>query len=217
MKKPDENHIEITPSAVDKIAELIAGRKRGPLAVRVVLHGRMPGGGFQSEFKLVPFEDQQEDDVMQDMGVFPVYLDPATAESIKGAKVDFDENRYSAGFHIIYPEQIAGNPKAIRKEWTDPTAIAVQQAIDSDINPSLAGHGGWVALLDVQDDSAFIEMGGGCQGCGLSEATLKQGIEQIILKKVPEIQKVLDVTDHAEGKNPYYSGDWQGGESALGE
>lgn len=216
MSKTEENHIEITPSAVDKIAELIAERKHGPMAVRVILHGRLPGGGFKSEFQLVAIEDKQEEDIMQDMGVFPVFLDPATAESIKGAKVDFDENKYSAGFHILYPEQIADNPQAVRKDWEDPIAIAVQAAIDKEVNPVLANHGGWVSLLDVKADSAFIEMGGGCQGCGLSEATLKQGIQKIIQTNVPEILKVLDVTDHAEGKNPYYSGDWQGGESAMG-
>ena len=216
MKNQEENFIDISKSAVDKIAELMEGRNRGPMAIRVVLHGRIPGGGYQSEFKLVALDDKQDDDITQDTGTFPVYLDPASAESIKGAKVDFDENRYSAGFHIEYPEQIYEHSGPERKNWEDPTAIAVQDAIDKEVNPSLAGHGGWVALLDVKEESAYIEMGGGCQGCGLSEATLKQGIEQIIQRKVPEIQKVLDVTDHAEGKNPYYSGEWQGGESALG-
>ncbi len=214
MTEKNKNLIEITTPAIEKIAELMESRKRGAMAIRVVLHGRIPGGGYQSEFKLIALEEKQEEDIVQDMGVFPVYLDPNTAESIQGAKVDYDENRYSAGFHIEYPEQIADEP--VRKEWDDPISTAVQEAIDNEVNPSLAGHGGWVALLEVKDDSAYIEMGGGCQGCGLSEATLKQGIEKIIQHKVPEIQNILDVTDHAEGTNPYYIGEWQGAESALG-
>lgn len=216
MATDNQNIIEISPAAVEKIAALIADRERGSLAVRVLLHGRMPGGGYQSEFKLVELSDQTEDDLVQDTGAFLVFLSALTAESIRGAKVDFDTNRYSAGFHIEYPEQIADNPAAIaRKDWTDPVALAVQDAIDHEINPGLAGHGGWVVLLDVNEPLAYIEMGGGCQGCGLSEATLKDGIEKIIRKWAPEIKQVLDVTDHAEGKNPYYTGAWQDGQSAL--
>ena len=207
--------IEITPAAVDKIADLIASRKKGPLAVRVLLRGRLPGGGFQSEFKFVHLDDKSEDDVIQEAGPFLLYLDPATAESIRGALVDFDEERYSTGFHIEYPDQIAAYPEAVRKEFDDPVSQAVQKAINEQVNPAVAGHGGWVALLEVKDDTAYIEMGGGCQGCGLSFMTLKEGIERIIFENVPEIKEVLDVTEHAEGKNPYYTGEWGDGKSPL--
>ncbi|HQP45146.1 MAG TPA: NifU family protein, partial [Thermoanaerobaculales bacterium] len=63
----------------------------------------------------------------------------------------------------------------------------------------------WVELLAVDGDTAVIQFGGGCQGCGMSQVTLKDGIERIILEEVPEIRKVVDGTDHESGSNPYYS------------
>jgi Fe/S biogenesis protein NfuA len=84
-------------------------------------------------------------------------------------------------------------------------AQKVQKVIDERIAPSLAGHGGWVELLSVDGDAATIQFGGGCQGCGMSQVTLKEGIESAILQEVPEIKRVLDDTDHTAGANPYYS------------
>jgi Fe/S biogenesis protein NfuA len=63
-----------------------------------------------------------------------------------------------------------------------------------------------VTLLDVKDDTAYVSMGGGCQGCGMADVTLRQGIETTILESVPEIRRVLDTTDHAAGTNPYFAG-----------
>ena len=85
-----------------------------------------------------------------------------------------------------------------------PTGKAVREVLDSRINPSVAGHGGHIALVDVQDDTAYIRLEGGCQGCGMADVTLKQGIETEIMQAVPQIRAVLDVTDHAGGTNPYY-------------
>ena len=82
--------------------------------------------------------------------------------------------------------------------------VAVQAVLDEEINPSVASHGGRIKLLDVVDHTAFIRLEGGCHGCGMADVTLKQGVEVAILEKVPTIQAVLDTTDHAEGKNPYY-------------
>jgi Fe-S cluster biogenesis protein NfuA len=81
----------------------------------------------------------------------------------------------------------------------------VQQVLDEMINPGVASHGGFVELLDVQDDSVFIRMGGGCQGCGAADMTLKMGIERLIRENVPQVREILDATDHASGRNPYYA------------
>jgi Fe/S biogenesis protein NfuA len=80
----------------------------------------------------------------------------------------------------------------------------VQDLIDSSINPAVAGHGGWVQLLDVRDNKVYITMGGGCQGCGAADITLKAGIERLIKEEIPEVEEVLDTTDHGAGDNPYY-------------
>lgn len=86
-----------------------------------------------------------------------------------------------------------------------PEGIVIQQVLDEKINPAVAGHGGYISLIDVQQDRAFIRLEGGCQGCGMADVTLKQGIEVEIKDAVPSIIEVLDVTDHAGGNNPYYT------------
>jgi Fe/S biogenesis protein NfuA len=80
----------------------------------------------------------------------------------------------------------------------------VQDLIDTMINPAVAGHGGFVELIDVQDNRVYLTMGGGCQGCGAADVTLKAGIERLIKEEIPEVAEVLDTTDHASGTNPYY-------------
>jgi Fe-S cluster biogenesis protein NfuA len=84
------------------------------------------------------------------------------------------------------------------------TKEKVQYLLAHKINPGVAAHAGFVELIDVQDNNVYIRLGGGCQGCGAADFTLRQGIEAIIRKEVPEILQVLDVTDHAAGVNPYY-------------
>jgi Fe/S biogenesis protein NfuA len=81
----------------------------------------------------------------------------------------------------------------------------VQELIDTMINPAVAGHGGWVDLVDVRDTTVYLQMGGGCQGCGAADITLKAGIERLIKEEIPEVSDVLDTTDHASGTNPYYT------------
>ncbi len=91
---------------------------------------------------------------------------------------------------------------------------AIRRLLDERINPQVAGHGGHIALVDVQDDTVYIRLEGGCQGCGMADVTLKQGVATEIQAIVPAITSVLDVTDHAGGTNPYYQ-PGKGGASAL--
>ena len=95
-------------------------------------------------------------------------------------------------------------------DWTPKPGLdsdegrAVQAVLDNEINPGVATHGGKIRLIDVLDHTAFIRLEGGCHGCGAADVTLKQGVEVAIMENVPTIIAVLDTTDHAEGKNPYY-------------
>ncbi len=82
---------------------------------------------------------------------------------------------------------------------------AILAVLDERINPSIASHGGHISLIDVKNDTVYVRLEGGCQGCGMADVTLKQGVEVEIKSVVPSIIAVLDVTDHAEGSNPYYS------------
>ncbi|MBD21123.1 MAG: hypothetical protein CMM37_08810 [Rhodospirillaceae bacterium] len=85
-------------------------------------------------------------------------------------------------------------------------AIAIQEVLETRVNPSVAGHGGHISLIDVDGSRAYIRMEGGCQGCGMANVTLKEGVAVEIQKVVPSIKEVLDVTDHAGGTNPYFQG-----------
>ena len=86
-----------------------------------------------------------------------------------------------------------------------PAAEAIQKLLDERINPGVAAHGGYIELLDVRQDTAYIRMGGGCQGCGAADVTLRQGVETEIKAAVPAITRIVDVSDHAAGENPYYA------------
>lgn len=85
-----------------------------------------------------------------------------------------------------------------------PEAATIQRILDDRINPAVAAHGGHISLVDVRENTTYIRLEGGCQGCGMADVTLKQGIEHEIKRAVPTIKAVLDVTDHAGGTNPYY-------------
>jgi Fe-S cluster biogenesis protein NfuA len=80
----------------------------------------------------------------------------------------------------------------------------IQQLLEREINPAVGGHGGWVELIDVKKNSVYLRLGGGCQGCGAANMTLKMGIEKSIRELIPQVGEVLDTTDHAAGRNPYY-------------
>jgi Fe-S cluster biogenesis protein NfuA len=103
-------------------------------------------------------------------------------------------------------ERVVDHLDAIPKPGLDtPEGRAVKKVLDEQVNPSVASHGGHIALVDVQGDTVFIRLEGGCQGCGMADVTLKQGVEVAIKQAVPSINAVLDSTDHAGGQNPYFA------------
>ena len=193
--------LELSDAAKLKIVELMENRNKSEQAVRVAIRGS------HTEFTFIDQDEQTKDDVVQDTGDFKIYFDSTSATGLKGAKMDFSDQRSPSGFSIEYPQAHAARQEkpARTKQWEDPIADKVQEVIDLHINPQISSHGGFVTLLEVKDDTAFIEMGGGCQGCQMAYLTLKQGIERVILESVPEIKKIVDTTDHADGNNPYYS------------
>jgi Fe-S cluster biogenesis protein NfuA len=82
--------------------------------------------------------------------------------------------------------------------------VVVQELLDREVNRSIAGHGGQISIVDVQDGNLFIAMSGGCQGCAASQVTLRQGVEVMVRGVAPEIVDIIDTTDHASGKKPFY-------------
>ena len=81
----------------------------------------------------------------------------------------------------------------------------IQKILDNEVNPAVAQHDGYIDLIDVKNNVVYIKMGGSCHGCGMSKVTLKQGVERSLREKIPQVGEILDVTDHASGKNPYYA------------
>lgn len=107
---------------------------------------------------------------------------------------------------LIQSGQPAILPQAIQNASVeDKLRNKVQKILDEQINPAVASHGGYITLVDVQGNDLYIQMGGGCQGCGQANVTLRDGVEEALRSQVPEIGQILDATDHAAGENPYYA------------
>lgn len=185
--------LHFTDAARERIRGFMTNRGRDDAALRVAI-GRRSSQGFQYVMGLVSPSESDDDDVMLDGGGFSVLVDRRSLEDLRGSTIDFVETVGGGGLQIENPNPV----------WRDALSLAVQEVLDSQINPAVASHGGWVDLLDVRNQTAYVQLGGGCQGCGMADVTLKQGIEALILENVPEITAVVDTTDHAAGTNPYY-------------
>jgi len=195
--------LTITDLAKDKIVALIEAEERKGLVLRVSIRGRGPGG-FQYELGFVEEKEKQAEDTVVEGDGFKVFVDKETVPDLEGSTLDYVEGVQESGFKIDNPNPL----------WSDPVAQKVQEVLDGKVNPGVASHGGHVSLLDVKDDIAYIKLGGGCQGCGMVDVTLKQGIEVMIKEEVPQIKQIIDATDHAGGKNPFYQPS-KGGPSPL--
>jgi len=188
--------ITFTDEAKTKIDEYVE-QVDGCLGVRIVAR-RLGPHRFNYDISLVTENDPRDSDEVTGLGSFGCYLDSDSSANLEGASVDWVSDLSGAGFKI-------DNPQAVIS-WDDPIAQKVQKVLDEKVAPALAGHGGWVELTAVEGDAAYIQFGGGCQGCGQSQVTLDEGIKTAILAEVPEIKRVLDGTDHGSGTNPYYQG-----------
>ncbi len=190
----DGQIVIVTDAAREKIREIMEMQNiTGRGAIRVGISGRGPAG-FNYSMSLEEDAQPAEGEVVQDEGEFKILIEGASLDKLRGASIDFVGQLVGGGFKIDNPNSV----------WDDPLAAEIQQLIDSQINPGVASHGGYVELLDVKDNRVFVRMGGGCQGCGMADVTLKQGIEALITEEVPGIRQVVDTTDHASGTNPYY-------------
>ena len=189
MKQP---RIDATEFALTRIEQVRANRKQPDAGVRIAITGRRDGA-FTYDLQLVaPGEERTGDIVAEGPEGVPVQVPLAAAPYLDGITLDADP---SSGALTV------DNPNPL---WLDPVAEAVQRLLDDEINPAVASHGGFIDLLDVTEGIAYIHMGGGCQGCGMAEVTLGQGVRTAILDRFPEIREVRDTTDHAQGANPYY-------------
>jgi Fe/S biogenesis protein NfuA len=153
------------------------------------------------EITLIEHHEKSEEDFVFDDHGFEVVMDPESAKILDGARIDWIETLMESGFKVENPNLVPIGSKPLE----GPLADRVKQAIDLYVNPGVAQHGGHVTLVDVRDDIVYLQMGGGCQGCGMASVTLSQGIERILREQVPEIAGIQDVTNHSAGDSPYFA------------
>ena len=185
--------IEITTKAAEMLDSFANKAEDGELMLRVEIIGRGPKG-FQYDLNLVTAADAKDDDIGVEVEGRTVMIAERSSQYLKGATLDFVETLMGGGFNFENP-----NPM-----WVDELSKEVAAIIESDVNPMVASHGGHIELLGVKDETAFIKFGGGCQGCGMVDVTLRQGVEVVITDKVDGISNVHDSTDHSAGTNPFY-------------
>ena len=188
--------LTFTDTAREKVFDFIGQGFVEDAALRISVGGSPLAPVYDLE--LVEYDERGEDDRVFTAGGFKVLVDPKSAERLDGATVDFVERNGASGFEVRTEQKEAVFQAGSVEE-------RVARVIAEQVNPSIASHGGHIALLEVRDDIAYVEMSGGCQGCGMARVTLNQGVERMIKKAVPEIMGVKDVTDHESGATPFYA------------
>ena len=196
--------VTFTDDAREHIFRALQKAEGGKTLLEVKTNGTSE---FSYNMKLVTVSEQSSEDIAFDGGGFDVILDPKSAENLEGASVDYEDKVLRSGFKFHNPNkpELPTFGDGTGPELSGSVAERVQRLIEFEINPSVASHGGVVHFSGVKDGKAFLSFGGGCHGCGMVDVTLKQGIEARIKEAIPEIQEVVDTTDHAVGENPYYS------------
>ncbi len=193
MAAMTEQLLTVTPEARAKIDGVRTFNDFPEAVLRVRILAR-EGVRFRYEIALEDPRDRTESDVLVELDGLAVAVDPDSAADLAGATIDLDPGITGGGLTIDNPNE----------GWQDPVARAVQEVIDRQINPGVGSHGGMVTLVDVRDGTAYLQFGGGCQGCAAVDVTLKHGVETAIRAAVPSISAIVDATDHDAGANPYY-------------
>jgi Fe/S biogenesis protein NfuA len=184
---------------------LLGIRAREPdaedLALAIAVTG-VRGVDFTYELTFIPIVDAADDDSLTYHNDLPILVLAASIGNLTGATIEMRDG----GLAIDNPNSPV--PKFEMEEATLERDLAekVAAVLEHQINPAIAGHGGFAELASVEGDTVYLRLGGGCVGCQLAQATLSQGIEVAIKDALPEVANVVDVTDHASGTNPYYQG-----------
>lgn len=199
--------VEITDEARDKIIALRDGEGIPDLHLGLRITGVGPQG-FVYETAFLRVEDLGATDLIEDHGGLPVAIAVDSVENLRGAVLDLSNDGTGPGLVMRNPNvptpQLPGGELG-DLDLTGTPEEKVRTLLEQRINPAIASHGGVAHLVSVEGSAAMLELGGGCQGCGLAAVTLRQGIEHAILEAIPEIDEVVDVTDHSMGTNPFYA------------
>ena len=200
-----ESILTVTDAAIEK-AVMVRSREDEPerhaLWVEIVGSGPQPG----YDLYLQPLDLAPPDAHVQDHGRIAVVIPAESIEALRGATLDRQGDLLTGGLVLNTPAPPPASPAmgAPPDALEGPVAERVHRVLEEQINPAIASHGGSAELVAVQEGVAYLRLGGGCVGCGMVAVTLTQGIESAILQTVPEVHRIVDVTDHAAGTNPYF-------------
>ncbi len=189
--------LNITSEAQQKIAELVVKSENPVRGLRI---GAEAKSSSKVDYKLAFISEDQvgDDDERISFEGFDVFINNGSVGLLRDAKVDYVDGLMGSGFKIERSRRLPDH-------LTGPIAERVHSVIEEKINPGVAAHGGEVSLVDIKDNTVYVKLGGGCQGCGMAGGTLRDGVITTIKEEVPEVEEVVDVTDHASGENPYFN------------
>lgn len=189
--------VTITESAQDYLAELLSNQENA-LGVRVFIN--QPGTPRAETCIAYCREDDvvdEDEKVVYDK--FTAWFEGRSLPFLEDALVDYSKDRMGGQLTIKAP-----NSKMPQVGDDSPLEDRVNYVLYNEINPMLASHGGEVSLVEITEDQyAVLQFGGGCQGCGMVDATLKGGVEKTLLEQLPQLAGIRDATDHSDRSNAY--------------
>ena len=193
--------ITITESAQTYLSGLLAKQDAEVRGIRVFINDP---GTPRAETCIAYCRDadiREEDERHEFPGAFVAWFEARSLPFLQDAFVDFAEDRMGGQLTIKAP-----NAKLPRVGADSSLEDRINYILYNEVNPQLAAHGGEVSLVEIAEGPvAVLKFGGGCQGCGMVDATLKHGVERSLLEQLPELKEVRDVTDHSKRENAYYS------------
>ena len=191
--------VEITESAQQYLIELLTKQEDKDIGIRIFIAD--PGTPMaETCIAYCRRGEEQDDDERVKYPGFTAWIDDRSQPFLVDALVDYAEDRMGGQLTIKAP-----NSKVSQVSDDSPIEDRINYVLHSQINPGLADHGGMVNLVEVvAEEIAVLQFGGGCQGCGMVDATLKDGVERTLLDQLPQLKGVRDVTDHSITENAYY-------------
>lgn len=194
-----EVKMTITESGQEYLTELLAKQGDDVLGVRVFI--TQPGTPKAETCIAYCREgDDKDDDIRIEYSTLTVFVEARSVPFLEDATVDYAKDRMGGQLTIKAP-----NSRLPRVNEHSPLEDRVNYILYNEVNPSLAAHGGEVSLVEITDDKiAILKFGGGCQGCGMVDVTLKEGVEKSMLEQIPELKGVRDMTDHSNTENAYF-------------
>ena len=191
--------MNITPSAQEYLADLLSNQEEDTSGIKIFVS---EPGTPRAETCIAYAKDDEDfsDYRIIEEFKFTLYLEEKSIDFLKDAKVDYSPDKFGGTLTIKAP-----NAKLPQISEDASIEDQINYVLYSEINPGLASHGGEVSLIEVvNEETAILQFGGGCQGCGMVDLTLKDGVEKTLLEQVEGLKNVKDVTDHSYRENAYY-------------